>query len=63
MEIKIAEKNLLIPQGLRNDLMNYLATRPYGEVFKRMAALQALLPENSDAKKATGVTLSGENKK
>jgi hypothetical protein len=36
------EKHYLIPQSILDDIMQYLATRPYREVANGIAALRAL---------------------
>lgn len=37
-------ENLIIPRHLAQALMDYLATRPAGEVFQMMLALRSLQP-------------------
>jgi hypothetical protein len=38
-------KNMTISIELANAILNYLATRPYGEVFQLIQAVQAAAPK------------------
>jgi hypothetical protein len=38
-------KNMTISIELANAILNYLATRPYGEVFQLIQAMQAAAPK------------------
>lgn len=43
----MSERNFLIPESLLKQLMNYLMTRPCGEVLHGVLALQQLQPEEA----------------
>jgi hypothetical protein len=45
-------KNMTISIELANAILNYLATRPYGEVFQLIQAMQAAAPKEEAQKAA-----------
>lgn len=41
-------KDMTISIELANAILNYLATRPYGEVFQLIQAVQAAAPKDAE---------------